>query len=123
MPKPSATNEQKDSDLVCGCDHVTYWNANIAAQHGASVAASGACLDAMAVPCSSASPCPTGLRCNEKITDASQCNATAQGTCWGVPIACPFTDKQANACTNNICAGVCALIQSQHPWYDDGSCP
>jgi hypothetical protein len=121
--KPIPAQEKKDQAPVCGCDGVTYWNENIAAQHGASVSASGPCPPAVAVPCGAGAACTSGLRCNKRIDGPESCELDVQGECWGVPLSCPVEGTQATACTNGECATECALIHSQNPWYDAGLCP
>ena len=108
---------------VCGCDHVTYWNAEYAAFHGISIAAQGACAAAGSIACSNTVLCPGTMKCNRLVADQAQCAPSAVGTCWSMPISCPLGGAAARACSNGACQSVCDLIQSQNPWWDDATCP
>lgn len=118
-PIPAAVHG--DPMPVCGCDGVTYWNPDVAAYDGVATMAQGVCAAGMV--CGKGMPCKGGLRCNTPVADASQCGAKSMGTCWGVPISCPVMGAGAKACTNQQCATICELIQSQNPYFDDGTCP
>jgi hypothetical protein len=120
--KPPGAGEKKDFDPVCGCDHVSYWNENIAAIHGAAVKAAGACAPADGIACSGALPCPAGASCNEQVADVTGC-ALDLGQCWGVPVACGLNGPTGRACTNSMCELQCSLIQSNNSWYADATCP
>jgi hypothetical protein len=122
-PKPGGV-APPDEDPVCGCDGVTYWNATLAAQKGASVASAGACSGPAPTPCGPGAPCPAGLVCSKQVADATQCSPVdATGVCWGIPLQCPLTGRQARACSDQACQTVCTLAASQNPWFDDGLCP
>lgn len=108
---------------VCGCDHVTYWNAEYAAFHGVSIGAQGACAAAGGVACDASTPCPGTMKCNRLVADQPQCSASAPGTCWSMPVSCPVGGAAAKACSNGSCQSVCDLIQSQNPWWNDATCP
>jgi len=120
--KPPPAAEKKQLDPICGCDHVKYWNSNIAEIHGVPVKSSGVCPPADATPCSTLAPCAIGLTCNEEVTDATGCALDA-GACWGTPVACALNGPKARACTNAMCELQCSLVQSNHAWYDDATCP
>ncbi len=123
QPKPPLGTLSQAFAPVCGCDHITYWNADLAAYRGAAVLAQGTCTGSNAVACSAMTPCPSGDKCNRQVGAMAQCGAGAQGTCWGVPLACPLSGPKGKACSNASCQTVCTLIQSQNPWWDDGTCP
>jgi hypothetical protein len=108
---------------VCGCDNVTYWNADYAAFHGISVASQGACPGATAVFCDENTPCPGTMKCNRLVGDPSQCAPRAPGACWSMPVSCPLGGISARACSNLTCQSVCDLVQSQNPWLNDPTCP
>jgi hypothetical protein len=111
------------SDPVCGCDGLTYWNADWAAFHAASTqVAPGPCPAASAVACSDIMACPGTSKCNRKVPDQATCAPPPQGACWSMPISCA-AGPSAKACTNQACQTVCDLIESQNPWFDDGACP
>jgi hypothetical protein len=108
---------------VCGCDHVTYWNADYAAFHGISIASQGACPGATAVACDENTPCAGTMKCNRVVAGAAQCDPSAPGTCWSMPVSCPLGGASARACSNQTCQSMCDLVQSQNPWWNDATCP
>lgn len=108
---------------VCGCDHVTYWNGDYAAFHGISIASQGACPGATAVVCDENTPCPGTMKCNRVVVGAAQCDPSAPGTCWSMPVSCPLGGVAARACSNQTCQSMCDLVQSQNPWWNDATCP
>ncbi len=79
---------------VCGCDHVTYWNAEYAAFHGISIAAQGACAAAGSIACSNTMPCPGTMKCNRLVADQAQCAPSADGTCWSMPVSAPSAARR-----------------------------
>jgi hypothetical protein len=121
--KPPPGIQPQTKAEICGCDGVTYWNADIAAASGASVRQAGVCPDKLAVHCDAATPCAPGLRCNRKVEAAAACLPSATGACWGVPISCALEGPRAKGCTNQACVLECSLVQSQNPWFNDGACP
>ncbi|MDI3281699.1 hypothetical protein [Polyangium sp. 15x6] len=121
--KPPPGLQSQDPDLVCGCDGVTYWNAEIAEVLGSSVKSAGACPAAEAVTCDPETPCPGGRHCNRMVAAANACSPMVTGVCWGMPISCSVTGAKAKGCAGGMCFDQCSLIQSQNPWYDDGGCP
>ena len=108
---------------VCGCDHITYWNADYAAFHGTSIASQGACPGAAAVVCDENTPCAGTMKCNRVVAGAAQCAPSAAGTCWSMPVSCPLGGASARACSNQTCQSMCDLVQSQNPWWSDPTCP
>jgi hypothetical protein len=110
----------------CGCDRVTYWNADVAAAAGASIAFEGACIATVECGGINSLHCAAPALCNLQQFSMSECNiADPLGTCWALPPRCP--DPAANsfshACTLNVCTDECSLIRSQALWYSDPSCP
>lgn len=76
----------------------------------------------MSVACSAQMPCGLGKYCNLQVGSAAQCGSGPIGTCWGLPFACPLDGAKAKACTTQTCETQCALIASNNPWFDDGTC-
>ncbi|MDC0740303.1 hypothetical protein [Polyangium mundeleinium] len=122
-PKPPPGLQSQTPALVCGCDGVTYWNAEIAEVFGSSVKSAGACPSADAMACDPQAPCPAGRQCNRRVETANACSPMATGVCWGMPISCSTAGAKAKGCAGGTCFDQCSLIQSQNPWYDDGACP
>lgn len=120
IQKPVPVGQSPDPDPVCGCDGITYWNADVAASQGMSVDSAGPC--AMQIPCGPGSPCPGTLKCNRKVDSEAACSAQADGECLSVPISCPLDGPLGRACTNGQCELQCSLSQSQNPWYEDPTC-
>jgi len=123
VPKPPPGIQSQAKAVVCGCDGVTYWNAEVATAFGASVKAMGECAPADSVPCNPQTPCASGLSCNRKVTGAGMCGPTATGFCWGLPLSCALDGPQGKGCTGGLCYPECSLVQSQNPWYPDAACP
>ncbi|TKC98544.1 hypothetical protein [Polyangium fumosum] len=121
-PKPPPGLQSQTPSLVCGCDGVTYWNAEIAEVFGSSVKSAGTCPAAEAMACDPQMPCPAGRQCNRKVETANACSPMATGVCWGMPISCSVNGAKAKGCAGGTCFDQCSLIQSQNPWYDDGGC-
>jgi hypothetical protein len=121
--KPDAVAIDKTQSPICGCNGTTYWNPDVAALNGiATQAMSGACAGGMVLSCGDGVPCPLGYRCNRPIADVGQCASAGMGECWIVPAQCGLDGAKGRACTNMNCETVCSLIQSQNPWFDDGTC-
>jgi hypothetical protein len=114
-------------DPQCGCDRVTYWNADIAAAFGASIAFAGECI--ATVECGGVNQvrCPGQTLCNLRQFSQSECSiGTPVGTCWGLPASCPLTAPTglfAHSCALNNCSDDCTLIRGGHVWFMDPSCP
>ena len=120
VQKPFAGGQPPQPDPVCGCDGVTYWNKEVAASLGASVAATGSC--SMPIACSPNMGCPPGMKCNREVADKVSCSPDVMGQCWGTPIQCSLDGPKARACSNDTCELQCSLVQSQNPWFADPTC-
>lgn len=120
IQKPVPAGLSPILDPVCGCDGLSYWNAEIAASQGISIASAGAC--AAVVPCGPGAPCPAGTKCDREVADKASCDPRAPGQCLGIPLSCPLDGPKGRACSNDQCELRCSLIQSQNPWFDDPTC-
>jgi hypothetical protein len=120
VQKPIAAGQSPDPAPVCGCDGVTYWNEDVAASLGVSVATTGQC--AMPIACGPGMDCPGGMKCNRQVADQASCNAAGTGECWGTAVSCPLEGPLGRACSNGQCELQCSLIQSQNPWFADPTC-
>lgn len=124
VPVAAGSTETSASVPVCGCDGVTYWNASVAATHGASIWKKGACTGNDALPCSTtpAVACPATTSCNLEAKSLAECMTPVTGTCWGLPTTCPggaIVGRDAKSCTAATCIGECAAIKGGAPWYTD----
>lgn len=120
IQKPVPAGQSPDPAPVCGCDGATYWNADVAASQGMSVASDAAC--ASPIPCGPGAPCPGTMKCDRQVPDQPACGPQVTGECWGTPLSCPLDGPQGRACSNDKCELRCSLIQSQNPWFDDPTC-
>ncbi len=120
IQKPPAAGLPPDPTPVCGCDGVTYWNLEVAASQGMSVAMDGACTTMIA--CGPDMACPSNMKCSRPVADAASCSEDATGECWGTPLSCSLDGPKARACTTDTCELQCSLIQSQNPWFEDPTC-
>jgi len=120
IPKPGGAGLSPDAVPVCGCDGVTYWNQEVAASKGASIATMGAC--SMPIACGPQMPCPGSMKCSREVPDSASCSPDVTGECWGTAISCPLEGPKARACTNRTCELTCSLIQSQNAWFQDPTC-
>jgi hypothetical protein len=113
-------------DPQCGCDRVTYWNADVAAASGASIAFAGECN--ATVECGGVNQvrCPGETICNLRQFSQAECSiGSPVGTCWGLPISCPLTTSAStfgHSCALSACSEECALIRDGHVWFMDPSC-
>jgi hypothetical protein len=119
--------EAPDRKPVCGCDGVTYWNASIAVEAGASVKISGECVGGKSCGGFASQPCPASATCNYRLTGKDQCGAADfPGTCWALPSTCPAVigfGPSSRACASLSCTDECTLIRLQTLWYADAGCP
>jgi hypothetical protein len=112
-------------DAQCGCDGITYWNAELAAQQGINVAAAGPCLDT-AKKCTGKKQCGEG-RCNLEEPSKAQCNLLPPvGTCWQLPAKCPTDAEKGGGggrrCAGNSCRSYCSSIHEERAFYKVTSC-
>jgi hypothetical protein len=123
---PQPTSAAMTRDPVCGCDKFNYWNAEVAAQRGASVSATGECAAPVTCGGFAARPCP-GLfgSCSSKVPSGQLCSASeAVGACWALPDTCAAENApQSRQCLSLSCNDACSLIRSEQRWYDDDTCP
>jgi hypothetical protein len=113
-------------DPQCGCDRVTYWNGDVAAAAGASVAFAGECQATVECGGINANKCAPQAHCNFQQFSMSECNiADPVGTCWALPPTCPPASPNvfARGCTSNLCIDDCSLIRQEALWFTDPSCP
>jgi hypothetical protein len=88
-PSPFMTGEL---NWACGCDGITYGNANFAKAQGVPTPTTGQCTGpssgggvtpADPKACSKSNPCPIGAVCLPLAS--SSCGSGAQGYCWAWP--------------------------------------
>jgi Kazal-type serine protease inhibitor domain len=87
MPTGNDCAAQTGAGPVCGCDHIDYSSACIAAGYGVSVFASGVCT-LPSGPCSSQSDCGGASYAEATFCNPKTCGEPA-GSCAPVPHACP----------------------------------
>jgi hypothetical protein len=129
--KPSScTGADAEFTPVCGCDHMTYYTACVAAREGVNVAQSGECTGTT-VPCtrtggsgSSCSPARSHAAC---YRTRSSCNGAAPdaGVCWVLPDECPNEKAENTYCNlgNPVCVGLCEGLADNDPlWRNSSSC-
>jgi hypothetical protein len=111
---------------VCGCDQVTYWNKDIAAEHGVNVMKLGVCPAAVALACSDLVKCPEGATCNMNQQVKANCATAVKngGKCWGIPKTCPpvSTDRVRSCEPNYACTTFCEAIKSHAPFFSSTTC-
>lgn len=123
VKKPS--DEPRQLAPVCGCDHVTYWNADIAARHGISVAQSGACEGAQAATCGALKMCPVPASCNFDRGTRDNCQlANPTGVCWVIPSQCDgASNERVRNCNNSgtRCPSFCQAIRDEVQFYSQNT--
>lgn len=113
--------------VVCGCDGVTYWNLELAANFGVSVKGQGVCPGGTAKACSQITDCPAKRFCNYHTTanGAGVCAIQTTGTCWGLPEQCPNdptpTSRPCGA-SINTCKSFCEAVKAEQSWVEDVDC-
>lgn len=116
------SDQTPDLNPVCGCDHVTYWNASIAANRGANVASIGAC-GATGIGCTRNSGCAGEAFCD--LEQPLVCAvAEVKGTCWQLPRTCEGTNsRQVRRCNNQQCTTLCLAIADERQFVPGTACP
>jgi hypothetical protein len=121
----SCTGTSAALNPVCGCDHMTYYTACVAAQEGVNVASSGACGSGAAT-CnridggSSCSPERARAACY-RTRSTNSCNTGSppnEGVCWVLPETCPTEETLELDCNNGgtpICRGLCDALEKNRP--------
>ncbi|HWP08485.1 MAG TPA: hypothetical protein VNN72_22235 [Polyangiaceae bacterium] len=121
----SCTGNNATLNPVCGCDHMTYYTACVAAHEGINVASSGACGSGAAT-CnryeggSSCSPMRARAACY-RTRSTNSCNSGSppnDGVCWVLPETCPTEAKLELDCNNGdtpICRGLCDALEKNRP--------
>jgi hypothetical protein len=124
----SCTGSNATLDPVCGCDHMTYYTACVAAHQGINVASNGACGNGAAT-CnrteggSSCSPTRARAACyrTRSTTSCSTGAAPNDGVCWVLPEACPPEATTELDCNNGAptCRGLCDALEKNRPVIRD----
>jgi hypothetical protein len=112
-------------NLQCGCDHVTYWNPDVAAAAGASIAFAGECLATVSCGGINNNRCGPSAICNLRQFSMNECNVSnPSGTCWGLPPDCPAAsaDTIGQSCVTMQCIDLCTVIRQGHLWFQDPTC-
>jgi len=130
----SCTGSDAALNPVCGCDHMTYYTACVAAHEGINVASSGAC-ESGAITCnrydggSSCMPTRARAACY-RTRSTNSCNtgsAPNDGVCWVLPETCPTETKKEQDCNNGgtpLCRGLCDALENNRPLIRNASsCP
>ncbi len=125
VAKPTNVTSTQQA-AVCGCDGVTYWNAQLAAFRGVTVLAPEACAVASAGTelCGGNTKCPNDTRCAMARGSIGQCqNNQIPGTCWALPDTCPDANGgKFRQCGTVTCTNLCQAIKAEKPFYQDGTC-
>jgi len=108
---------------VCGCDHMTYYTACVAAHEGVNVATSGECQSGAAT-CSrtagsgdSCNPHRDRAACYRTRTTCNSSSSPDEGVCWVLPETCPDEDAAQLDCNNGEpeCVGLCDALERKRP--------
>lgn len=125
--RPVPKTESDVEAPVCGCNGVTYWNANVAARSYMSVRMNGACADGTPYlkTCDKGTPCPQGSKCAVLPSSGATCSITNSGICWRLPSSCPDVTKRYRECgLGNVgCTTKCDGIDGEMKVYESKSCP
>jgi hypothetical protein len=112
-----ATAVNRDFSPVCGCDGVSYWNADQAAAHGVEVCGTNECPRAGAGPgaCGSniGKACPIGQTC--VVDSPMYCGASdTVGRCWLIPpdATCPPDKDRYRDCATSACINYCQAVKT-----------
>ncbi len=121
-PLPSAGYEP-----VCGCDRVTYWNADLAVAAGRGIASSGACTTT-AIICGPLVKCPSGAECVQEAATKSACGGDG-GTCQRLTKGTVGPDcklapgPKVRGCVDFACTTFCEAAVAGKRFYKDAACP
>jgi hypothetical protein len=116
--------DQGDSNPMCSCDGLNYWNDCVRKQNGISAATTGEC-ETTATTCDDNTPCPNGSYC-ARIFGEGECDPDGGGACWVLPTNCPPSEPDAGMyqkCPNPTCSGLCDAIRSQQAYAAAPTCP
>jgi hypothetical protein len=122
--EPVGSGAEDDSRApVCGCDHVTYWNASVAGSFGVAVESGVECASGMGPTCGGygGDACPIGLSCN--MGSASCYQTEPMGRCWGMPSTCGDGAPKSTRACDATCATECEQIKAEKIWSYDNTCP
>jgi hypothetical protein len=121
-----------DFQPVCGCDGVTYWNAQQAHANGASTndgSTGSACSGPTTQTCGGlvGATCPKDDACVEDLSGFGSCLVSdASGQCWFVPpgASCGGVSfSQYRDCTSSTCESYCDAVKNGHAFRRDATCP
>lgn len=121
-PRPPALNTLPTALPVCGCDGVTYWNAEFAAVKGMAVASPGACAAGLA--CSpGGNECASSDHCSAQVDSFAGCPAgPIPWSCWSVPANCPPDATDHLLCNGDVsCYDLCTAAKSGAAFYPGGA--
>jgi len=108
--------------LVCGCDHITYWNDALRQWYGISASTPGQCVSG-ARACQMDTDCGAGATCSHLLPPMTSCSSPGPGTCWVTPADCPTGDRPrwslcpppgggSGGGQPPACATICQAVQS-----------
>lgn len=101
---------------VCGCDGVTYWNAQTAMNRGDPTKHAGPCTLGEASPCTGTACAIGGGRCVHEVGSPGMCSTTSTGQCWSLPASTSCTGAPAAAvvptqpCGSGKCQSRCEAV-------------
>ena len=121
-PRPPAFDTTAGAAPVCGCNGITYWNAEFAAVKGMTVASAGPCADGPS--CSpGGAECPPSYDCSAVVDSFASCSAgLTEWSCWAVPNTCPPDVADHKLCSGNVdCHDLCSAVKSGVAFYPAGN--
>jgi hypothetical protein len=111
---------------VCGCDHVIYWNADLAIASDASFVPSSACSASSITTCGPGGCSGHGadVYCSLRSPSMTEsCDKPPDGVCVRIPSDCGSTTEGGQACGSGDCKTTCELIRAEKPWFvPQGGC-